>query len=354
MAEPALDVNNLTPTNEGGGLNIEQGANLLAGVLNSEQQSETEVETDLGTEEELDNPNDQQLETEDDYETDESEEEESDDEELEDESDDESGEEEGFEIDGEFYTSEQLLEWKDSGLRQDQFTKLTQEVAEVKQEAAQVLEQTQEVYQQQLQSLQNYALLVQSTVELDGLSNDNLQRIKEEQGFEAYAEAKDTLEARQKHFQEVLQVGQQIQEQMQADQEKLIEERFNEAQKVIADKVEGYLDEEQGPEIRKGVKEMLVQQYDIPEDVLDRIDIPGLFIAAYDLMNLKQSSPTETQKTVAKKKASRKVSPVNKGKTPTSSRQRVQTAKRKLVDNAIADGSVQAGAAALAELMKGS
>lgn len=349
MAEPALDVNSLTPTQEGGGLNMDQAMQLMRGAREAAQPEVTdEVEDEQETVED-DTSEVQDLETEDDYEDleeDESDEEEDSEGEDEGETEDDSP---GFEIDGEIYTEEQLLEFKESGLRQADYTKKTQEIAEVKKELVTTLQQQQEVTQGQVQALEQYSHLIAASMEIDGMTVENLERIKDEQGWEAYAQAKEDVESRRNHLQQVFVQLQQGQQQLAQQNEALQAQRMAEATQVIAEKIPEYLDKEQGPIIREGVQDMLVE-YGIPKEVLASIDVPGLFIAAHDLWKLKQETPQSVKKRLSKKKVSKKVRPVNRGGSPTTSKQRVHKAVSDTVNQAVQSGSVEDAVAALSAL----
>jgi hypothetical protein len=350
MAE-VQDVNNLKPTQEGGGLSLDAAANLLSQVSQAPIDSGGELSNEVETVEEtvIDDNSEQQLETEDNYE-------EESEEVIEDSVDmeEEEGDLEGFDFDGEFASVEQLKEWRDSGLRQEDYTRKTQEVAEIKTQLTQQVEQQVEVLKQQKEALDQYVHLVAAQMELEPHTNEHLQLIKEQEGIEAYLEARDSMEQRRNYLQQVFMQQQQAQEQLQQQEAVLKQERQAEAFKVISESIPEYADPEKGQPLRDGVAEMLKSDFGFTQESLNDLDDPKYFLVAHELWAMKQQeTPAKVKQSIAKKKAKRSVSPVNKGGSPTSKRQRATQAQQQQMNAAMQAGSVEAATAALNALTKG-
>ena len=266
-------------------------------------------------------------------------------------SEDEEADPEGeyFEIEGEKFTAEELVEFKNSGLRQADYTRKTQEVAEQRKVVAQELEQVQGLNKQYVENLERQAQVLATMMHMDGQTDEVLAQLRNED-FDEYLRVKDQVDQRRQQLQGYFQQIDQAKQQGEQQAEALRVQRIEEAQQQIAQSIPDYMDAEKGPEIRQGVAGML-NEFGFSEEDLNMIDDARMFQVAHALWEARKGEAPEVKKQIAKKKAAKKVSPVIKGGQPKTSSQRRTKKTQDAVSRAVNSGSREDAAAAFEKLL---
>jgi hypothetical protein len=305
-------------------------------------------------EETQDNLEDQELDAEGDEDSDEEgDEPESDEESEEDLEDDDESDFEGFEIEGEVASVEQILEWKASGLRQADYTRKTQEVAEQRKAVEAEQQQTAQLNQQYIDALEQQQIALHQLYQGEGFSDEDLAKVREDYGLEEYINRKEMREQRQQELGALFQhieAAKQQQAEMEAQQK---QQRLQESYQKIAEAIPDYADEEKGKALREGVAAILTSdEFGFSPTELDAIEDHRYFLVAHKLYEARQALPTDAQKSAAAKKASKKVSPVVKKGSPTSKKQRRAESKAKTLQQGLSGPLSVQQAAALFDQIK--
>lgn len=335
MAEPTFQTNQLFQA----GVSGEDAAAQLAGQTSEELETGDEaVELD-------DNLEDQQLDVEDDEDL-----ESEDEEEIEGEEDSEESEDsdvEGFEIEGDFFSVDELKELRESKMMRQDYTQKTQEVAKQRQEVSTRLQETIDLNNQYVESIQQAQQFIAANIMMDGQSDDDLARLRNED-FDEYLRVKDQRDQRGAYIQQLMAQEQAVKAEAAKAQQEVLQQRQVQAAQEISDKIPGYSDSSQ--KIGESVGNLLTSEFGFTGQELDQIDDSRMFLVAHALWEARKGDSPEARKSIAKKKAKKSVSPVLKSGSPKTQTQRQVAKSKKVVSQAINSGSEQDAVAALLQL----
>lgn len=196
-----------------------------------------------------------------------------------------------FEIGGEPVKASQLLEWKEQGLRQADYTKKTQELAQMKRDWEAQKEQEAAAFrkdwEQRLASVADQA--IDELKQFESMNWDELQK-NDPYAFNnqwiQYQRAKERAVVSQRQIQAAIQ---ETQEKFQKERQETLQREFEEARKLIP----VLADEKKAPEVL-GKMTSYLTQVGMSKDEIESISSAKAWKVIYDAMQYKELSSKAT------------------------------------------------------------
>jgi len=257
-----------------------------------------------------------------------------------------------YEIDGDTFTVEQLVELKKSGIRQDDYTQKTQALAEDRTQAKALIEKTVEYHQQMDQKLAEAEQFLAQQWQTNKLTEAEMSELKMTDP-EAYLLAVDDENQSRTRLQAVFTERKRLQDSAQESQNALTQEYIQNAYSALTTPeeplyIDGYADPERGQVIRTDVQ-AVANEYGFSQEELNTIHDPRMFKLVHDLVMLRSETGdvTEKKKLIAQKKLKKRVTHINRPGSPTSKNQQLSKSRRKILSQQKASGNDEDTLAAL-------